>query len=111
VRHARELYGVREFYITENGLSQNDEPRDNGEVCDLGRREFYRNYLISLQRAITEGYDVKGFFAWSFMDNYEWAEGYAKRFGIVHVDYPTKKRTPKLSAEWYSMVVSRNRVL
>lgn len=111
VRHAAECYGIKEFYITENGFSQEDTPDDKGIVHDLGRREFYRNYLISLQRAIVEKYNVKGFFAWSFMDNYEWAEGYAKRFGIVHVDYETQKRTPKLSAEWYSQVIAQNAVL
>ena len=111
VRHASEYYGIQEFYITENGLSQTDQPNEKGDVWDLGRREFYRNYLISLQRAITEGYNVNGFFAWSFMDNFEWAEGYAKRFGIVRVDYPTQKRTPKLSAGWYAQVLAQNRVL
>ena len=111
IRHASEQYGVREFYITENGCSQNDELNEKGEVCDLGRREFYRNYLISLYRAVAEGYHVGGFFAWSFMDNFEWAEGYAKRFGLVHVDYLTQKRTPKLSAEWYSNVIAQNRIL
>lgn len=111
VRHAAEYYGIKEFYITENGMSQEDAPNEQGEVWDLGRREFYRNYLLSMQRAINEGYPVKGYFAWSFMDNYEWAEGYAKRFGLVHVDYQTQKRTPKLSAGWYSKVIAQNKVL
>jgi beta-glucosidase len=111
VRHATEFYGIKEFYITENGISQIDEANEQGEVLDLGRLEFYHNYLLSLQRATADGYNVKGFFAWSFMDNFEWAEGYAKRFGIVHVDYPTQKRTPKLSAGWYSQVIAGNRVL
>jgi beta-glucosidase len=111
VRHASEHYGVKELYITENGFSQNDAINEHGEILDLGRREFYGNYLISVHRAIAEGYPVKGFFAWSFMDNFEWAEGYAKRFGLVHIDYPTQKRTPKLSAGWYSAVVAQNRVV
>ena len=111
VRHATEQYGAPEIYITENGCSQNDVTEKSGQVLDLGRREFYRNYLISLQRATAEGYHVKGFFAWSFMDNFEWAEGYSKRFGVVHVDYATQERTPKLSGAWYSSVAQHNRVL
>ena len=83
----------------------------NGEVHDLGRREFVRNHLISLHRAIHEGFDVRGYFLWSLLDNYEWAEGYAKRFGIVYVDYKTLRRIPKLSAHWYSKVIQSNRIL
>ena len=111
VRHAVEHYGVKNLYITENGLSQEDALTEHGEVLDLGRSEFYRNYLIALQRATTEGLPVRGFFTWSFMDNYEWAEGYHKRFGIVYVDYSTQKRTPKLSAQWYATVMQQNRVV
>jgi beta-glucosidase len=111
VRHASEVYGVKNFYITENGSAWADEVNENGEILDLGRREWVRNYLIGLHRAIREGYNVKGYFLWSFMDNYEWAEGYAKRFGIVHVDYATQKRTPKLSARWYSQVIAENRLV
>lgn len=111
VRHAEETYGVKDFYITENGVSADDKVNDKGQVIDLGRREFYRNYLLSLRRAVAEGRGVRGFFAWSFMDNFEWSEGYSKRFGIVHVDYPTQKRTPKLSAEWYAQVIAGNRVI
>ncbi|HEX4083588.1 MAG TPA: GH1 family beta-glucosidase [Chthoniobacteraceae bacterium] len=105
VRHAAEHYGVKNFYISENGVCQDDVVTPKGEVLDIGRLEFYRNYLGCLHRAIHEGFNVQGFFAWSFMDNYEWAEGYAKRFGIVHIDYPTQKRTPKLSAGWYAKVI------
>jgi beta-glucosidase len=111
VRHAAEHYGVKDVYITENGLSQEDQLNEHGEVLDLGRREFYRNYLSTLQRATAEGLPARGFFAWSFMDNYEWAEGYRKRFGLVYVDYATQKRTPKLSAQWYASVIEQNRVL
>jgi beta-glucosidase len=111
VRHAYEVYGAQDVYITENGAAWDDEVTANGEVIDLGRREWMRNYLIGLHRAAQEGYKVRGYFAWSLMDNYEWAEGYAKRFGIVHVDYATQKRTPKLSAQWYSQVVRENRLV
>ena len=111
IRLAREVFGVKSFYVTENGSAFADEMTAYGEVLDLDRREYLRNYLIGLQRATAEGFDVKGYFAWSVMDNYEWAEGYAKRFGLVHVDFETQKRTPKLSAHWYSAVCRENRVL
>jgi beta-glucosidase len=111
VRHAAEVFGVRSFYITENGAAFDDEVTPAGEVLDLGRREYVRSHLVALHRAIGEGFDVRGYFLWSILDNFEWAEGYTKRFGIVHVDYATQRRTPKLSARWYSRVIRENRVL
>ena len=111
IRHAHEAYRVETFCITENGAAYLDSLGPNGEVDDLGRREYLRNHLISLHRAIQEGFDVRGYFLWSFLDNYEWADGYAKRFGIVYVDYKTLKRIPKLSADWYSKVIESNCVL
>ena len=111
IRLAGEVFGVESFYIAENGAAFADKMTVDGEVLDLDRREYLRNYLIGLQRACAEGFDVKGYFAWSAMDNYEWAEGYAKRFGLIHVDFETQKRTPKLSAHWYSAVCEANRVL
>ncbi len=111
IRLAREVFGAESFYVTENGAAFDDKLTENGEVLDLDRREYLRNYLIGLQRATAEGFDVRGYFAWSALDNYEWAEGYAKRFGLVHVDFETQKRTPKLSAQWYSAVCRENRVL
>lgn len=111
IRLAHEVFGAESFYITENGSAFDDELTADGEVIDLERREYLRNYLIGLQRACAEGFDVRGYFAWSVMDNYEWAEGYAKRFGLIHVDFATQKRTPKLSAQWYSAVCRENRVL
>lgn len=111
IRLAREVFGAQSFYVTENGAAFDDKPSETGEVVDLDRREYLRNYLIGLQRASAEGFDVRGYFAWSAMDNYEWAEGYAKRFGLIHVDFATQKRTPKLSAHWYSAVCRENRVL
>jgi beta-glucosidase len=111
VRHARDVYGVETFYITENGVAYVDRIEPSGQIHDLGRREYVRNHLISLHRAIREGFDVRGYFLWSLLDNYEWADGYAKRFGIVHVDYETLKRTPKLSADWYAKVIQENCVI
>ncbi|SIO60289.1 beta-glucosidase [Singulisphaera sp. GP187] len=111
VRHAAEVFGVPSFYITEHGAALADTINADGEVIDLDRREVMRSYLVELHRAVREGYDVRGYFAWSLLDNFEWAEGYAKRFGIVHVDFATQKRTPKLSAHWYSQVIRENRLL
>ena len=111
VRHAAEVFGVRSFYITENGAAFDDEVTPGGEILDLDRREYLRNYLIGLHRAVAEGLDVRGYFLWSILDNFEWAEGYGKRFGIVRVDYETQRRTPKLSAEWYAQVIRENRIV
>ncbi len=110
-RHVQELYGVKSIYITENGAGYEDAPDANGEIIDLHRREYLRNFILAAQRATAEGVPLKGYFLWSFMDNYEWSEGYRKRFGIVYVDYATQKRTPKLSAHWYSLVMKENRVV
>jgi beta-glucosidase len=71
---------------------------------------YLRNYLTQLQRAVAEGVPVKGYFLWSLIDNYEWADGYDKRFGIIYVDFATQKRTPKLSAAFYKHVIAANRV-
>lgn len=111
VRLASEVFGVRSFLITENGAAFDDAMTPGGEILDLDRREYVRNHLIALHRTIGEGYEVGGYFLWSILDNYEWAEGYSKRFGIVRVDFETQRRTPKLSARWYSEVVRANRIV
>lgn len=111
IRHAWSLYGARSIYITENGAGYEEKPDAAGEILDLHRRDYLRNHLIAVQRAAAEGLPVHGYFLWSFLDNFEWAEGYSKRFGIVYNDYATQQRTPKLSAQWYSRVVRENRVV
>jgi beta-glucosidase len=110
-RLAHETYGARPIYITENGCGYNDEPVVNGEVLDLHRRDFLRGHLRELERAIRDGVPVAGYFLWSFMDNFEWEDGYQRRFGIVHVDYATQRRTPKLSARYYAEVIARNAIV
>lgn len=110
-RLARDIYGVKNIYVTENGFSASDAPPARGEVLDLHRREYLRACLTELQRAVREGIPVRGYFLWSFMDNFEWADGYQRRFGLVHVDYPTQRRTPKLSATWYAEVMRQNRLV
>lgn len=110
-RLATEAYGPRAIYVTENGCGYNDEPLVRGEVIDLHRREFLRAHLRELQRAIDDGVPVRGYFLWSFLDNFEWEDGYERRFGIVHVDYATQQRTPKLSARYYAQIVAHNAIV
>ncbi len=94
--------------ITENGMSGHDWVTDDGKVHDPYRIHFTGQYLKALGRAIGDGVDVRGYFHWSLMDNFEWGEGYKQRFGLVHVDYTTFKRTPKDSFEWYRRVIECN---
>lgn len=110
-RHMAEIYGVREIHITENGCAYNDVVEPDGRILDLHRRDLVRNYLGEIRRAIQDGVPVKSYFLWSFMDNFEWEDGYAMRFGVVHCDFQTQKRTPKLSARWYARVVAENRIV
>jgi beta-glucosidase len=111
VRNVCDLWKPPAIYITENGTSSDDKLTGAGRVEDVDRVMYLRNHLTHLRRAVAEGYPVKGYFLWSLMDNFEWADGYSKRFGIHYVDFKTLKRTPKLSAEWYRQVIARNAVL
>ena len=110
VRQVSELWGPKVLYISENGASA-DDPVQNGRIDDADRVMYLRNYITSFHRAVAEGYPLKGYFLWSLMDNFEWADGYSKRFGIHYVDFATQKRTPKLSAAWYKEVIKRNAVV
>ena len=95
--------------ITENGAAYPDGPSaETGEIHDTNRIEYLDGHLRACHDAISRGVDLRGYFVWSLMDNFEWSEGYAKRFGIVHVDYRTQSRVPKDSALWYSEVIRRN---
>ncbi len=111
VKNVCDLWHPPAIYITENGCSADDVVTDAGRIEDTDRVMYLRNHLAHLQRATSEGYPVKGYFLWSLLDNFEWADGYSKRFGIHYVDFKTEKRTPKLSAEWYRAVVARNTVV
>jgi beta-glucosidase len=108
---AAELYRAKAIYITENGYGAVENVNEKGELIDLHRRDYLRQYLIELHRAIGDGVPVKGYFAWSWMDNFEWADGYSTRFGLCHTDYQTLQRTPKLSALWYASVMRENRIV
>ena len=105
------LWKTREIYITENGCGTSDEMSAAGRVDDSDRIMFLRNHLAHLQRATAEGVPVRGYFHWSLMDNFEWSEGFAERFGLFHVDFKTQKRTPKLSAAYYREAIARNAVV
>lgn len=100
-------YEVPAIYITENGAAFDDELVD-GAVDDQPRVHYFQGHLAALRLALDEGAPVRGYFAWSLMDNFEWAWGYEKRFGLVHVDYDTLARTPKASALWYRDTIARN---
>jgi beta-glucosidase len=109
-RHVAKLWNVKSIYITENGTSGSDQPAADGTIYDVDRIMYLRNYLTQLQRATSEGVPVHGYFLWSLMDNFEWSDGYEQRFGLYHVDFDTKRRTPKLSAAFYRETIARNAV-
>jgi hypothetical protein len=96
------------IYILENGLSLHDTVSPDGQVHDPRRIDFMTGYLLALRRAIGEGADVKGYLHWTLLDNFEWHAGFRERFGLVHVDFDTQKRTPKDSARWYAAVIASN---
>jgi beta-glucosidase len=102
-----ERYG-KPVVITENGLALSDWVHADGQVHDPQRIDFLRRYIGAFRRAAEDGVDAAGYFQWSLMDNFEWAEGYRYRFGLVHVDYATQARTPKDSAAWYRTVIASN---
>jgi beta-glucosidase len=110
VRQVGDLWKPKVMYISENGASA-DDPVQNGRIDDADRVMYLRNYISQFHRAIADGYPLKGYFLWSLMDNFEWADGYSKRFGIHYVDFATQRRTPKLSAAWYKQVIARNAVV
>lgn len=100
-------YG-KPIIITENGQSCNDRVFLDGKVHDLERIDFLNRYLLELKKGIDEGAPVKGYLQWSFLDNFEWSQGYDERFGMIFVDYRTFERIPKDSAEWYAKVIETN---
>ena len=109
-------WGPRFFYeryhkpivVTENGMPNTDWIHTDGKVHDPQRIDYTSRYLQQLKKASMDGVLVRGYFHWSLIDNFEWAEGYRQRFGLIYVDYPTQKRVPKDSADWYKQVIATN---
>ncbi|MGE5583415.1 MAG: GH1 family beta-glucosidase [Bacillota bacterium] len=101
-------YQVAKIYITENGCAFKDMINRDGVVLDENRVDYLYRHLYSAYKAIREGVNIAGYYVWSLMDNFEWAEGYSKRFGIVYVDYPTQRRIIKKSGYWYREVIKNN---
>jgi len=97
-----DCYELPPCYITENGACYNMELDSNGVIPDEPRRRYLEDHIAGVAAAIDKGIDVRGYFAWSLLDNFEWAEGYSMRFGLVHVDYETQVRTIKQSGHWYA---------
>jgi beta-glucosidase len=97
-------------YITENGAAYEDVVGSDGTVDDPARVDYLHRHLHALHAAIAAGVDVRGYFVWTLLDNFEWAEGFAKRFGIVYVDYSDLRRIPKASAGWFGQVAASNTV-
>jgi beta-glucosidase len=100
--HARYALPI---YVTENGAGAVEKPEPSGEVNDPYRVDYLKRYIDALQQAAESGADVRGYFVWSLLDNFEWGAGYANRFGLVYVDYPTQQRIPKASARWYAAAI------
>jgi beta-glucosidase len=96
--------------ITENGAAFDDVPDDDGQVHDDARTDYLRRHITAVHRAMDAGVDLRGYFVWSLLDNFEWALGYTKRFGIVYVDYNTLERTPKDSARWFAELCRTKRL-
>ena len=93
--------------VTENGASWPDEVSEDGRIRDVDRYTYLHDHLAALQLARAEGADIRGYMAWSLMDNFEWGWGYSKRFGMLRVDYDTQARTWKDSAYWYRETIAR----
>jgi beta-glucosidase len=102
----RRDYGDVPLVVTENGAAYDDQPTTDGAVHDPDRIAYLRSHLGAVYDALRAGVDVRGYFVWSLLDNFEWAFGYRRRFGIVHVDYGTQRRTWKDSAHWYRDVIA-----
>lgn len=101
-------YPIEKIYITENGCAYNDPPDKNNIINDSKRIEYHSSHIKELKNAIIDGVPCKGYFAWSLMDNFEWCEGFGKRFGLIWVDFESLKRIPKQSFFWYKSLIENN---
>jgi beta-glucosidase len=104
-------YRPARLLVTENGIPLADRPDAAGQIDDAGRISYLSRHLRALQSVLAHGVPVRGYFVWSLLDNFEWAFGYSMRFGLVHVDFATQRRTPKASAHWYAQVARTGRLV
>jgi beta-glucosidase len=104
----KQRYDNPKILITENGCAMRDVPDEDGFVADWRRIDYLRAHIRAVHEALQAGVNVRGYYVWSLMDNFEWAFGYQPRFGLIRVDYPTGRRIPKQSAHWYREVIARN---
>jgi len=96
------------LYVTENGAAFEDNLIKDGKIQDDDRIAFLQDHFVAACRAVKDGVRLKGYSVWTITDNFEWAEGYSKRFGLIHMDYQSLKRTPKKSFYWYKQVIANN---
>jgi beta-glucosidase len=106
LRRVHESYGPLPLYLTENGACFNDYRDPEGNVSDYERSDYLAGYFEAAAEAIRRGVDLRGYYVWSLLDNFEWSYGYSQRFGLVYVDYPTQQRIPKHSAHWYRDLIA-----
>jgi beta-glucosidase len=97
------------IYVLENGYGGPEQADASGQITDRPRIDYLTAYTHAMMAAVAAGVDVRGYFIWSLLDNFEWAEGYAQRFGLIHVDYASQRRTPKASAAWYAQIIAASR--
>ena len=100
VRNLTEQWPLPPIWITENGAADNTGLGTSGDCADAMRLAYLQSHLDQLAQLVAAGIDIRGYYVWSLLDNFEWAQGYTQRFGVVHVDYDTQQRTPKASAHW-----------
>jgi beta-glucosidase len=105
----RDSYGNLDIYVTENGACYDDTVATDGVVHDDERIAYLREHLAAAQRALAVGVNLRGYFVWSLLDNFEWAEGFRRRFGIIHVDFADQRRTPKASYQWLAEFIRRGK--
>ena len=103
-------YGNPKIYVTENGCASVDEINSKGKIQDIHRIEYFRDYLFAAKKAIDDGVNLKGYFAWTLLDNFEWDCGFTERFGLVYVDFATLRRIPKESFYYLKNVFKKNRL-
>jgi len=103
-----DYYGPKKIIVTENGAATNDWVNVDGKVEDSNRKDYLKRYIAAMHKAMSEGVPVKGYYVWCFCDNFEWAWGLTRRFGMIYVDYKTQQRIPKESAHWFAKVIKDN---